>query len=295
MVQTVNEMAKGIKISLIQPKICSENEKNISHIESLIDIAISDNPDIICLPERWYHIEFSQLLEETGKLKPNFQINQLFQEKRGEQYKKVQYWAQKYHTPIISGGIWEEDQTSGKKNINCYYFDAKGEEKFCQSKIHLYGIEKELVEPGEKLVVFYDKRLDLKFSILICFDLHISSYLLGQTVFHGADLIFSPTLIRDDGMENWKIYLQARALEFRILIASCNSIYEIYGRKFSGKSKIATFETGAASPVKLLLHEMDENAGVFTKIIDIDFPHSIRKKRLQERLENGKISVSELP
>ncbi|MHA1776490.1 MAG: hypothetical protein DRO88_03995 [Promethearchaeia archaeon] len=287
-------MAKQIKIALIQPQITYNNEKNQNQISNLIKQAVLKKPDIICLPERWYHIDFPLLINSDGSIKLKNERENIFQPKQGEQYHLVQAWARKFHTPIISGGIWEKNPSDQNAIINCYYFDAEGNEKFSQNKIHLYGIEKKLASPGKNLVIFHDKQLNFKFSILICFDLHISSYLLSQAVSHGAEMIFSPTLIREDGINNWKIYLQARALEYRIPIASCNSVYEAFGRKFIGRSKILTFYKGKASPVHLKLWEMGNQAGELTQTVDLEFPNSIRQERVRERLDNNKIEIMDL-
>ncbi len=92
--------------------------------------------------------------------------------------------------------------------ICAYYVDSNGEVRFSQDKIHLYGLEKKFFTPGQELVIFTDTNLDLTFSILICFDLNISPELTQIAVDNGAEIIFSPTLIRDIGMENWSIYIR---------------------------------------------------------------------------------------
>ncbi|WP_457557643.1 carbon-nitrogen hydrolase family protein [Candidatus Harpocratesius sp.] len=279
-------MAKKVKIALIQPELTHNNQKNFEHIEFLIEQAVQKKPDILCLPERWYHLDFSKISE-------NVNIS-LFQEERGLQYNLVKSWAERYHISIISGGIWEKSSDLNKPVIVCYYFDENGVEQFYQRKIHLYGIEKKILNPGSRLVCFHDSKLDFTFSILICFDLHISSILISEAIAHGSEIIFSPTLISESGMENWKIYLQARALEHRIPIVSCNSVYSSYGRNFKGSSKIISFIKGKPSPVQFHLDELNSHAGIMLKTVNLDFPNLIRKERQKEKKECSQISVLEL-
>ena len=270
---------KTLTVCLIQPSVSHDNAENYQTMEKLIGEAADLHPDMICLPERWYHLDF------TG----NFQ--DLYQEERGIQYQWVKQWAKKYGISIISGGIWEKSSMFNKPVIVSYYFNHLGQEQFYQHKIHLYGIERELMQPGQALTVFTDTHLNITFSILICFDLHISSMLTSKAVENGAEIIFSPTLIRDEGLDNWKIYLQARALEHRVPIISCNSIYSIFKRNFSGKSKIIHFEEGSASPVKLLVSEAPNYQTLLVGQINLDFPNSIREDRREQKLYFDQISI----
>jgi len=271
---------KNINISLVQPLVSKDNDKNFRHVENLIKEACQLNPDIICLPERWFFLDFINLKKD-----------QLFQSERGFQYQSVKKWAKDYNVPIISGGIWEWHKGYTRPFVTSYYFDSKGKEMFRQNKIHLYGLEKEILDSGKELQVFTDKKLDLTFSILICFDLTISSSLTNLAAGNGAEIIFSPTLIRETGMENYKIYLQARTLENRIPIASCNSIFKQLDRNFVGQSKIIHFKRGATSPAKLITEEAPKKPYVLSKNVNISFPNKNKKKRNNEKVQVAGIKV----
>jgi predicted amidohydrolase len=129
---------------------------------------------------------------------------------------------------------------------------------------------------------------------LICFDLNISSTLARIAMDNGCEILFSPTLIRDTGLENWKVYLQARALEMRAPIVSCNSIFDYKDRKFLGQSKIIQFQRGAASPVKIILDEASQTPCILTREVDLDFPNNIRRDRLDEVIDKKDISVNKI-
>ncbi|MHA1619655.1 MAG: carbon-nitrogen hydrolase family protein [Promethearchaeota archaeon] len=268
---------KHVQVSLIQPYVHAKNEDNFAHMESYIESAAQHNPDMICLPERWFYLDFTKTPQEY------------IQSPKGHQYQYVKQWSKEYNTSVISGGIWEYHKGIEQPFVSSYYF-RNGQELFHQDKIHLYGAEKLLLSPGKDLVIFTDSALNLSFSILICFDLHISSHLTRLAVDNGAEIIFSPTLIRQTGGDNWKIYLQARALENRIPVISCNSIFQQYGRNFIGQSKIIQFQKGSSSPVSLICDEANSEPGVFSRSVDLSFPNKIRHKRLSEILSKDTIT-----
>jgi predicted amidohydrolase len=277
---------KDIKISLIQPMVHKNNEINFSNMETLIENACQQNPQIICLPERWYFVDplANNQISLEGCLQPE----------RSSQYNYVKQWAKEYNISIISGAMWEKEKSGRNNFINAYFFDKNGQEKFQQRKIHLYSLEKQGFQAGNELICFQDDNSRVKFCILICFDLNISSNLTKLAVINGCEIIFSPTLIRSDGAENWKIYLQARALENRVPVASCNSIFNYFNRRFNGQSKIVHFKKGSSSPAKLLIQEATEKQEILTKTVNLSFPNKIRKERIQEEFGPSEITVKNI-
>lgn len=270
---------KKLIVSLIQPFVAEDNRENYIHVEKLIESAIASKTQIICLPERWIYVD---------PLRSDFEKN--LQLQRGEQYLKVQGWAKKYRVGIISGGIWES-RLDKKPVISSYYFDSDGNELGIQEKIHLYSVEKKHFEAGKNLVIFEDTKLGIKFSILICFDLNISSELSRLAIKNSAEILFSPTLINHKGLENWGIYARARALENRVPIITCNSIGSYLDRRFLGKSKAIQFKRGEESPLQLIVQEIDDKPGVLTCAIDLEFPNRIRFNRIEENIDSETITI----
>ena len=228
------------------------------------------------MPERW--VPFSK------------DFTQNLQKQRGSDYHFIKTLAKDYNIKILSGAIWEKRNNSKKPMITCYYFDNNGEEIGRQDKIHLYAYEREYFEPGKELSLF---KLDSShlFSVLICFDMAFFET-PRLAVENGADILFSPTQIRDDGMENWEVYLKARALENRVPIVACNTFGKYRKRKFLGNSKIISFHKGKISPSKLKIVEgPKDSSGFVFDIIDLDFPSKLRKIRLKEQIEKNRIKV----
>ncbi|MFW9895156.1 MAG: carbon-nitrogen hydrolase family protein [Candidatus Thorarchaeota archaeon] len=267
-----------MKVACIQPQIFQNKTQCYLEIEKILKKLLDKDKgnELVCFPERW--VPFSK----------NSISN--FQEERGEDYNFVRKLAKKFNIKIISGAIWERRSNSEKPVITCYYFDENGEEIGRQDKIHLYSYEREQFESGKELILFKLGK-SYHFTILICFDMAFFET-PRVAVENGADLLFSPTQIREDGMFNWDIYLKARALENRVPIVACNTYGSYLNRRFLGKSKILSFVKGNVSPSKLKIVEAPSNSsGFIFDNIDLDYPRKLRLIRLNEKIEKDKIFV----
>jgi len=270
-----------MKVACIQPQIFQERSQCYLEIEEILKNFLKKNGkyEIICLPERWVPF-FKNSIEN-------------FQAERGDDYVFIKNLAKKYNIKILSGAIWEKRTNSEKPAITCYFFNENGEEIGRQDKIHLYAHEQEQFKPGKELNLFRIEK-SVYFAILICFDMAFFET-PRVAVENGADILFSPTQIREDGMFNWDIYLKARALENRVPIVACNTYGKYMQRKFLGKSKIISFLKGSASPSKLKIIEGPTNSsGVIFDDIDLVFPRKLRKIRLNEKIDKDKIVVKKI-
>jgi len=264
-------------IACIQPEILPQINECYSEVEKILNSLLkhNNNIDIICLPERW-------TWPTNGK-----ELH--IQKERGNNYKFIQNLAKEYGIGIISGALWEKRSTSVKPRITSYFFDHNGDEISRQDKIHLYSFEKFNFQPGKELVIFSFKKIS--FAILICFDMAFfeTPRLAAEC---GADVLFSPTQISVEGMQNWETYLKTRALENRIPVVACNSFGTLLKRKFPGNSKIISFEKGFISPSKLRVIEgpVDSNGFLYDDI-DLTFPKKLRKLRFNEVMDKNAIVV----
>lgn len=266
-----------INVGCIQPEIPQSRKTCYSEVERLLKALIEthQNLDLVCLPERWV------------SLNKNFTDN--FQTERGSDYLFIKKLAKEFNVSFISGAIWEKRKNCDKPVITSYYFDHFGEEVGRQDKIHLYSYEKKQFEAGNNLMIF--KLKNVNFAILICFDMAFSETprLAAEK---NADILFSPTQIREEGMENWDIYLKARALENRIPIVACNTFGKIFDRMFPGKSKIISFIPGYISPSKLKVIEAPfKSDGFIYDSVDLSFPKKIRALRFQDIKKKSEINV----
>jgi len=267
-----------LKISCLQPKIMRNRTECYKETEDILKIIMQNHNecDIICLPERW--VPFSK----------NF--SKAIQTERGDDYLFIKNLATDYNVNIIAGAIWEKRKNLHKPFVTSYYFNNQGEEIGRQDKIHLYAYEREFFDSGNELIIFHKN--NFSFAILICFDLAFfeTPRLAAE---NGAQILFSPTQIREEGMNNWEIYLKARALENRIPIVACNTLGTLFKRKFMGKSKIISFKEGFISPSQLKIIEgPNGSSGHAYDELDLKFSNKLRKLRLNEVINKNLIKVS---
>ncbi|TFF96055.1 MAG: carbon-nitrogen hydrolase family protein, partial [Promethearchaeota archaeon] len=265
-------------ISCLQPKIYSEKQKCYNEVENLTKTIFkqTESCDLIILPERWVPLSKD--------------IKSSVQQERGENYTFIKDLAKRYSVKFLTGAIWEHRKNQKMPSITCYFIDEKGKEVGRQDKIHLYSYEQKFFNPGKTLNIFKLSE-KYRFAVLICFDMAFFETPRFATE-NGADILFSPTQIREDGMENWKIYLQARALENRIPVAACNSLGTVMERKFLGNSKIISFSNGFISPSKLRVLEAPIGSkGVIYDDLDLDFPRKLRKIRLKEKVDVSSLNL----
>lgn len=269
-----------IKIGCLQPEVHKLKSKCYDEIESLLEALMTEfeDCDLICLPERWVPISKD--------------ITEAIQKERGEDYQFIRKLAKKYNTNIISGAIWEKRPEQKKPKITSYLIDNNGKEIGRQDKIHLYAYEREYFEPGNEISIFSNELVS--FAVLICFDMAFFET-PRAAVEMGAQILFSPTQIRKEGMINWDIYLKARALENRVPVVASNTFGSFFRRKFTGKSKIITFDEKYISPSKLRVLEAPENSkGYIYAKVDLDFSDKIRKLRFREVIQKERIGTNKI-
>ncbi|MHA1845955.1 MAG: carbon-nitrogen hydrolase family protein [Promethearchaeota archaeon] len=267
-----------INVACIQPKINSDRDKCYSEIEYLLERLLKEfnSCEIACLPERWVPFQ------------PEFSEN--FQEERGQDYEFIKELAREHEINILTGAIWEKRASHKKPWITCYFINDKGVEIGRQDKLHLYTYERKYFMPGNVLNIF--KLKSIRFAILICFDMAFHETPRVATE-NGADILFSPTQIRSDGMKNWEIYLKARALENRIPVVACNCLGKVLDRKFNGNSKIISFQEGYITPSRLKVIEAPlGKRGYAYDMVNVEFPRKMRTERLNEKINMKNIQIN---
>jgi omega-amidase len=267
---------RHLAVGCIQPRLQGTVAECFERVEMLLMKAKDQNLSIIILPEQWLPFAFSQ---DTSKY--------VFEED-AEPVHFLQQCAEKYRVCIVGGGMWQ--YIKNKPKIVSYVISPNGSIAGRQEKLHLYAMEKHFFSPGTDLCLF--QLGEVNFAVLICFD--ISFFETPSLAVHqGADLLISPTLIRREGMENWNIYLRARALENRVPVIACNTLGEVMGSQYMGCSQIIQFYPGHTLPSKLKISTVPENTETLIHDwIDYKFPRGMRKERLSERIDTGSLKIT---
>lgn len=255
-----------IKVAAVQSKMYDNKEKIMEKIKYQIEKASKFGANIVCLSERWNML--------TGTIKDDPEMLD------GISNKSLSLIAEEFGIYIVGGAIWQEK--GNKYIITSSLFNDKGERIGLQQKQHLYLFEKEFFEPGGELKLFKTKWGNL--GILICFDMTFPES-PRKLVLNGADILFTPVMIREEGIENWHRYLKVRSLENRIPIVGVNIVGETSNKRYTGESLIIDFKKGYISPSKLDISIGKKNeSDVIIKEINLKFTKKLREIRLKERV-----------
>ena len=250
-----------VKIGILQLKVRS-TEENLNKIEEMLTQLNTQNVDIVSLPEKWNAFSSKEQLEEEN----------------GRIYNFLSTMAKKFKIYLIGGAITVK---SNEENyVIGYTFDRTGKCIGAQRKIHLYSFENKYAQSGSELEIINTEFGPI--GVAICFDLNAFPEIGRAFALNGVNLIFNPSMIPADGIENWHIYLKARALENRMPIIGMNPVGKAAsGYSLTGQSLIIGFYKGHRSPAKLKIIPGKKNEEeIIIADIDLSYPQELRKNRL---------------
>lgn len=240
-----------VRITIVQLKMYDKPEKSMERaIENIIKSCTAKS-EIICLPEQWYPSDIYDIEELSAIIDISSDqevciIPGAFIENIEEEW-------------YISSPVIDNGKIIGE-----------------QYKIHPFAAEKERVKAGNKLNIFEYK--SIRFGIAICHDIVFPEISRALTL-KGADIIFYPSKIYDEGIDPWHIYVQARALENRVVTIAPNVCNGIFGGR-SIVTDIAYDEvTDIAKPDVVQTSSYEQ---ILVSDIDIEKIRKIREKRLEE-------------
>lgn len=248
-----------VRVSLLQLQLPMDKPGALKHVSKMLARAASAGSDVVCLPELWYTKAIKCFEREF----------------------KVIVDAAKEHNMIVIPGAFLE-VINDKSYISCPVIAASGSILGRQLKIHPFGVQKKHVEGGTKAEIFDSGKL--KFGVVVCYDV-VFPEVARWFVNKGAEILFLPSKVRNEGIKPWHMYAQVRALENRVSIAApnvCDSI-SIY----KGKSICVDFDYNNKSDIaipKITVASTHEH----TLVVDVDLKlaKKIRKRRFEDFKNN---------
>ena len=242
-----------VRVALLQLQLQKNQAEAMEHVIKLLKNARAADSDIVCLPEQWYP-------------KP---INSFEQE-----FKQIVDMVKEQGMTVIPGAFLEK--INDNLHISCPVIASDGRILGRQFKIHPYGDEKKAVKAGTKAEIFDSG--SFKFGIAICHDVvfpEVSRALARK----GADILFFPSRIRNEGVEPWHMYVQVRALENRVPAAAPNACSRVYG----GKSIAVDFDYDKKSNIAVPKQALASvNEQILVMDIDLERARKIRKIRFED-------------
>ncbi|MFN4337209.1 MAG: carbon-nitrogen hydrolase family protein [Candidatus Nitrosocaldus sp.] len=252
------------RVALLQLELKDSPDDVMAHAVRLLQQVGTANSEIVCLPEQWY----PKPLESVDELKP------------------IQDIAREYKMVIIAGAFFEHvyedeadsDESSSNANTSSVYLSAPvigpdGNIMDRQLKLHPFGRELGLVRAGRRVRIF--EHNGVRFGIGICHDV-VFPEVARLAVKNGADILFFPSKIVNEGLEPWHIYVKARALENRVPVVAPNLCSKEYG----GMSIIVDLAYNESLDI-VLPYVVTASAGEHVLISDVDLELSRRVRRLR--------------
>ncbi len=240
-----------MRVAIVQLELHDTPEKAIEHAIDQINKASMAESDIICLPEKWYPDAITDIEKELSAI---IDISKDTCIIAGALVEKVEgAW-------YISSPVIEDEKIIGR-----------------QFKIHPFMSERDMVRNGNKLYTFDYK--GTKFGIAICHDI-VFPEISRRLTLKGVDMIFYPSRIHDEGIEPWHVYLQARALENRIVAVAPN----LCNNRFGGRSMIVDISYNEVLDIAkpIIVEASANNEQILIGDIDVENIRKVRRVRLDE-------------
>ncbi|KRN17958.1 carbon-nitrogen family hydrolase [Limosilactobacillus fermentum] len=221
-------------------------DQNFAQVAADVKEAAKAGADVIVIPEMW---NTGYALDQLGDLA----------DLDGQRTKQIlARLARDNQINIVGGSVAIK---RGKRFYNTtYVYDRTGQLVGDYDKVHLFGLmnEGEFISAGHAPNRF---ALDgVKAASAICYDLRFPEWL--RTIFKGgSQILFLPAQWPVQRIDQWRILLQARAIENQCFVVAVNRVGDDAANHFGGNSMVI-------DPLGKVLFEAGEEQGLF--YVDID-------------------------
>ncbi|MBM3467986.1 MAG: carbon-nitrogen family hydrolase [Alphaproteobacteria bacterium] len=241
-----------VYLTLVQKKIGYKSIiESISYLNSLANSAPSNKINLFLLPELWLSGFDRQKLfffaDQSEELISNLQI---FCKSR-----KINF----------CGTISEFSDHSKKLYNSQIFITDTGKILSRYKKIHLFPLtsEREVFLDGNSPIIVNFHGIKIGFAI--CYDIRFPE-LFRYYAQNGVELVLISACFPTPRLRDWKILLQARALENQFYVAAVNAV----GSERINDQKLTYFgHSLLASPKGEIIDELDGKEGTKTTVINI--------------------------
>ena len=267
---------KSYLAAAVQMNSVPDLDKNLAQAEDLIDLAVRQGAEFVCLPEN-----FSFLGDEAAKLAQADAIAQASD-------KFLKTMAQKYQITLLGGGF-PVPAENGKVYNTAVLIGRAGEELARYEKVHLFDVnlpdgntyqESQSVLAGTRLPEVYHSKELGSLGLSVCYDVRFPE-LYRHLSQMGAEVLIVPAAFTAyTGKDHWQVLLQARAIE--------NTCYMIAPAQ-TGRHNAVRQSHGHAviiDPWGIILADAGENPGVAIASIEPSRLEQVRRQMpsLQHRV-----------
>ncbi|MGF1495658.1 MAG: carbon-nitrogen hydrolase family protein [Elainellaceae cyanobacterium] len=183
--------------------------KNLSQAEDLIDLAVRQGAELVCLPEN-----FPFLGDEVAKVQQAGAI-------ASESVKFLKTMAQRYQITLLGGGFpvpIEDDRVYNRALL----VGPEGEELACYEKVHLFDVnlpdgntyqESRTVLSGTQLPPVHPSKDLGNLGLSVCYDVRFPELYRHLSQMGAEVLIIPAAFTAYTGKDHWQVLIQARAIE----------------------------------------------------------------------------------
>ncbi|HWO95543.1 MAG TPA: carbon-nitrogen hydrolase family protein [Bacillus sp. (in: firmicutes)] len=233
-----------LALSQFQP-VLHHKEKNLEKMHEYMKEASQQECDVILFPELALTGYFTR--EKTPELA---------EDKNGSSIALLRRWAQQYNMMVIAGFPEKVDEEIYNSAV---IIGRDGELLGTYQKVHLWDEEYKYFKAGDTFPVWKTEFGTI--GVMICYDTEFpeTARILAEK---GAEIILAPTANMTPLEHSQRIYIQSRAAENQVFVATTNRIGIEENTFFFGQS-------AAANPFGELLVIGDGQENQY--YVDIDF------------------------
>ncbi|MFT8491487.1 carbon-nitrogen family hydrolase [Liquorilactobacillus satsumensis] len=246
---------KNFKVALLQFDIAlAEPDKNYQKVEQQIALAARTHPDVIVLPEMWntgYALDqLKRLADQNGVRTKAF----------------LQQMAQQYQLNIVGGSV--ATQKNEHFFNTSYVFDKSGELLSEYDKVHLFGLmeEDQWITAGQMGNSF--QFAGISAAGVICYDIRFPEW-ERKLMANGQQVLFVSAQWPQPRIAQWKILLQARAIENQAFVVAVNRVGTANADYFNGHSLVI-------DPLGKIMLDAQNAEGIFTAELDFSRLKKVR-------------------
>ena len=265
----MQETSSHIKVAIIQFNAGADKELNLVAIKNLLEQAVQEKPNLICLPE-------------VFNLRASKEISLYEAEEiaTGQSTKLLRDFAKQHQVCISNGSIFEK--VNGQLPFNSsILIDSAGEIVAHYKKNYLFKVklkDKEIDESAKSQagtdsslasLVLNNNKINIGLSI--CYDLRFPE-LYRQYAKHAAEILLVPSSFsKKTGLAHWQALLQARAIENQAYVIAANQWGVVDGFETYGNSMIVD-PWG-----KVIAQAQPEQNQILSATLDLNYLQEIRQ------------------
>lgn len=275
---------KSLKILAIQmSSTIGDVKANYAKVEALIGQNITDEVDVVVLPEVW----------TVGWSCKNFKANAEILE-NSETINFLSNIAKKYNVNIIGGSIISKQETGNSKKNNissqltahsslyntCPVINRKGELVAFYDKMHLFSYygcdENSYIQSGLKPVMV---QIDgFKIGLSLCYDIRFPE-LYRTYAKAGADVLINMAAWPLSRAVHWESLTKARAIENQCYMVAVTQSGLIENEEWNlGHSRIISYDGNILGEIGVGDSRESSVEGAFISEIKLDEMYEFRKK-----------------